>query len=374
MSKAGNALESPIFIVGYIHTGTTLLQNILLREPDLLIAKGETHFFEDLRRIRTEYPDLRDEAVRHDYVLYLVKLAHLGYQRTIWYSADYSLADLDVSDEQFAAIVRAVDDSMAAAPPGNEHAYVFGVVMDQLALQAGRNRWLEKTPQHVFFLKEVFKTWPDAKIIDLVRDPRAALASRKIRRSEEYMEKKIAADPLATDRSTNFDPLIDSYVWKEAVSTAAEAKKIYGDRILTVRYEDLVISPEATIRGICEFTGLEFQPEMLQVGWVNTTSRTSENASEGISTAALEKWKRTLTPEEVFICQQVLAEQMRQLDYAPMAVGLTAKAKSPVLLGQSAVRLAGRLRNKRPEGIEHRRIETTQRMYRRALKSLGVQK
>ena len=49
--------NGPIFIVGYIHTGTSLLKSMLRRDPSLFTAAGETHFYQDLNRYRRQFAD-----------------------------------------------------------------------------------------------------------------------------------------------------------------------------------------------------------------------------------------------------------------------------------------------------------------------------
>lgn len=374
MSSSELKPNSPLFIVGYLHTGTTLLQNILKRAPELIILRGETHFIQDLGPIKRAFPDLNDAETRRDFTMYLVKLAFVGFQRANFYRDNYSLADLGLTEEQFDHIAAQVDEALAAAPPEDRYKLAFGIVNDNLAAVAGKSRWLEKTPQHVFFLKTIFEMWPDARVINLVRDPRAAISSRKIRRSGDWLERRIAADPLGTDQHTNFDPLIDAYLWKDAVQAGIEAQKKYKDQVLTVRYEDLVHEPEKYVRLICEFTGLTYSPDMLEIGWINSaTHTTADRTTGGISTAAIDKWRKNLTPEEIFVCQSAVRQEMKELGYEPATVGFSGVAKSPLVLGTSASNLIGRLWSQ-PDNLQHRRTAASRRVLNRAMKSLGIQK
>jgi hypothetical protein len=214
---------------------------------------------------------------------------------------------------------------------------------------------------------------PDACVVALVRDPRGALASRKHRRTDEWLDAKEASEGAETDRTTNFDPLLDSMMWKEAVEAGDEARRLYPDRVLVARYEDLVSRPAETVEQICAFTGLAFSDSLLQVGWVNSTSKAG-SGTDGISTAAIEKWRKSLTPEEIHVCQLVLRQDMARYQYAPEPVSAAVRAKTPALLAQSAGRLWTRLGGRQSSGVEQRRSDTTRRMYRRVVKNLGLQK
>lgn len=49
---------APIFIVGYMHSGTTLLHSILRANPAVYRAAYETKYFEYAPTVRHAYPDL----------------------------------------------------------------------------------------------------------------------------------------------------------------------------------------------------------------------------------------------------------------------------------------------------------------------------
>jgi hypothetical protein len=371
--STGAQPRGPIFIVGYIHTGTSLLHNILSRDGSLFASAGESHFFHDLKRIRDEFPNLDDPTVQRDYVYFLVMLAYLGARKAATQRDEFTLGELGLTAADFETVLAAARKTLAVAPAEQRHEALFSTVMDQLTAINGKRRWLEKTPAHVHFLGPILNQWPDARVVELVRDPRGALASRKHRRTEEWLDAKEEAEGAETDRTTNFDPLLDSMMWKEAVRAGDEAKLAHPGRVLTVRYEDMVSRPAEVIPQICDFVGLAYTDRLLEVGWVNSTSK-SGSGSEGISTAAIEKWRKSLTPEEIHVCQVVLRQDMARYQYEPVPVSAAVRAKTPVLLAQSAGRLASRLGSRQTTGVEQRRSDTTRRMYRRVVRNLGLQK
>ncbi|MBD3166255.1 hypothetical protein GF324_06635, partial [bacterium] len=54
----------PLFIVGYMHSGTTLLQNVMGRHDDVFTGSSETKFFEYRYFYKDRFPDLsRPEQV-----------------------------------------------------------------------------------------------------------------------------------------------------------------------------------------------------------------------------------------------------------------------------------------------------------------------
>jgi hypothetical protein len=369
----------PIFVVGYIHTGTSLLKTILRKDPTLFAAAGETHFFQDLPKLRAQFPDLNRDNMLREYILFLIKLVYLGFKRAHQRHQEYTLDDFGLTEAQLETLLTAAHQKRQYAP-------LFGLVMDYLTQLNEKLRWLEKTPEHVNYLKQILQLHPDARVIELVRDPRATLASRKIRRGDDdWLDDKETREGASADHSTNYDPLLDTLLWKEAINAAADARREFPANILTVRYEDLAADPEATLRHICRFAGLPFRPDMLTVGWVNSATQSQEGkaasqslkgttSASGISTAAIEKWRKSLSPEEIYLCQWLGRKEMEQLEYLPAAVSLAARVKAPALLGHSALHLYSRARGRRPAQFALRARDTSQRMVQRTLKNLGLQK
>ncbi len=366
--------QGPIFIVGYIHTGTSLLKSMLRRDPALFVAAGETHFYQDLNRNRRRFADLDDPQVYRDFVYHSVALAYLGVKRANERRDTFDLATFNLNEAQFDEIVANTRPAILARPAPERHAFVFGPVMDELTRLNGCRRWLEKSPEHVYFLQDILSVNPTARAIELVRDPRAALSSRKHRRSDEWLDAKETQEQVSTDRSTNYDTLLDSYMWKESIQSGRDARRRFPGRVLTVRYEDMVGDSAATIQHICRFLDVPFRPEFLEVGWVNATSKTSANAGDGISRAAVDRWKQSLTPEEIYVCQMALRRELKEFGYAAEPVGVAGPVKAPLVLGRSAVHLAARLGRRGPAGLEQRRDDTVQRVYRRVARTLGFQK
>jgi hypothetical protein len=107
--------------------------------------------------------------------------------------------------------------------------------------QAQGRRVLEKTPRHVRHLGRVFKHFPQAKIVCLVRDGRDVSCSI-LRRTGQFHRGVIR--------------------WRQ------DNRHILSFRnhpsIKIVRYEDLVTAPSSTLRSLCVFLGLSFQPDMLR--------------------------------------------------------------------------------------------------------------
>ncbi len=111
--------------------------------------------------------------------------------------------------------------------------------------KSGKRIFVNKTPNDIFIRDRIVACWPDARFIFLLRHPLAVLNSWHAVRSFWSVEEATTA----TLRYLN------------AVEQARH--ELPG---LTVRYERLTASPETETKRVCEFLGLDWEPEMLEYG------------------------------------------------------------------------------------------------------------
>jgi len=114
------------------------------------------------------------------------------------------------------------------------------------AEQSHKARCGDKTPGYVKIMPLIESLLPEAHFIHVIRDPRPTVLSW---------------------RKTWFAPAQDAAtlaaLWAEHVAAgraAARTLRHYHE----VRYEDLVLEPEATLRSVCAFIALDFEPTMLE--------------------------------------------------------------------------------------------------------------
>ncbi|MGP4110411.1 sulfotransferase family protein [Streptomyces sp. 4N509B] len=113
-------------------------------------------------------------------------------------------------------------------------------------LRSGKRTVVEKTPSNVFVAERLALAWPDARFVFLLRHPAAIARS--------WHEADPARRPM--NRAV---PHTLRYV--RALERARRA--LPG---LTVRYEDLTADPEATVRRVCDFLDVPWEPGMISYG------------------------------------------------------------------------------------------------------------
>lgn len=118
-------------------------------------------------------------------------------------------------------------------------------VLDAALARSGKRTLVEKTPHHVFMWHRIACCWPDARFVFLLRDPTAIHDSWR----------------RARPRQTPEEVLGEVVRYTTAVQQARRALPGH-----TVHYEDLVGDPAGTLRRVCEFLGVAFEPAMLDYG------------------------------------------------------------------------------------------------------------
>ena len=290
--------DSPIFVVGASRSGTNFVRALLNAHSEIWMS-AETHYFDDLRQRLGSGPlGDRQRAVCERYFL---SLAHLAYGR----GGDPSRARIDAAELR----------ELAARRGGTADAY-FEAFCELRARSKGKKRWAEKTPRHVFRIAELLEAFPDAKIVCLVRDPRAVVASyRDWHRGgarpglEPENEAGLAAERERSKRS--YHPILTSLLWRGVIRAEYDAlDRFGGERIRLERFEDLVAEPESSVRALCAWLGIAFEPQMLQIPVVNSSY------SGGSGEEAVDRWRVKLPPRELAAVERCCGKLMEELGYA----------------------------------------------------------
>ena len=170
----------------------------------------------------------------------------------------YALKREGINAEYDARVGRmALDDFLQSFPDG-ENAYYDGVrqlastLYKRAVRDSGKSRFLDKTPRYFYILPELVRTFPKAKIVLLLRNPLAILASVL----DTWCHKSI----VEYESSDHCKSML------EGPRMLADAIEELGDNIFVTRYEDVVGNTEAEVSRICDYLELPYFPEMLVYG------------------------------------------------------------------------------------------------------------
>jgi hypothetical protein len=261
------ASASPIFVIGTGRSGTTLLRMMLCAHPRIYITQ-EAHFYVSekifpRRRPRREYLE--------------------------WYFQTPTFRWLRLDPARV----------LAGLPNPLERARdAYEAVMREKAADHGRVRFGDKTPSHAGALKRIFEDFPDAKVVHIVRDPRAAALS-------------LSKMPWSCGS-----------VYANAVYCELERRQVepFEDRVFQLRLEDLLASPKETMGRVLEFVEEPWddrvldhsryapQGDMPPLPWLESATKERSPRAPGAD------WAK-LTPIEVRLVEHVTKPIMDRWGY-----------------------------------------------------------
>ncbi|MFK2873116.1 sulfotransferase family protein [Dyella lipolytica] len=239
------------FVVGCPRSGTTLVQAMLARHPKVFTLP-ETGFFPSL--FGGLHHRLGDEGA---------KPRRRTLARRLGLARRYGR-------REFLALQRALlgaEQSSSRAPWFQDTCVKrFVALLDDLAGQASRLAWIEKTPYHLFYLPEIGHYLPDARFIHVIRPGMDVLAS-------------------VTDADLRYDNRAFSGGLMQWVRRWNRAMDIHRSRIGTPNHhfvflEDLVHNPAEEWQRLCRFLGLSTHVEL------------DQTCHQNIADPKVEPWKQ----------------------------------------------------------------------------------
>jgi hypothetical protein len=147
---------------------------------------------------------------------------------------------------------RALQDFISLLPGGMEKyrsslAAAYEGFYQSILRRVGKERFLDKTPRYYMFVNELAEFFPEAKIIFLFRNPAAVISSiiRTWANSEPHKLADYKTDLLC------------------APGLITGSRRALGERAYSLRYEDLLVNPEESVRKICDYLDLPYETSML---------------------------------------------------------------------------------------------------------------
>jgi hypothetical protein len=179
---------------------------------------------------------------------------------------------------------------------------LFDTLFTRYAEQHGKRRWGEKTPLHTWHVDDMARLFPEARFVGVIRHPSASVASNMRR-----FNLRLGRTAVHWSRYTG-----------EIVRQAAR----HGDRFALVRYEDLVLEPEPMLRELLEWLDEPWSDDVLahhEVQGERAGRKRVEGRSrsdEPIDASRIGKWKETLAlPQQRWLTER-LARRAEFFGYA----------------------------------------------------------
>ncbi len=263
--------QKMIFVVGNSRSGTTMMGRVLGNIP-AVFTFHELHFFEYLWDPGSKRLLSREEQL------------HLA-ARLISIQRDGYLQQGDITPylDEAAHQVDGLPDSVL--PPG-----VFAAFMKYEAGLHNRAIPCDQTPRNVLFLEQIFSLYPNAYVINMLRDPRDVLLSQKNKWKRRSLAQNRNIPFFESVRSwTNYHPVTISLLWNTNVQAAEKFKG--HPRLFQMQFESFMREPDAWMQRICSWLGLDYSSDYLLVPQVGSSHGKDNPHARGIKSEMAGRWQ-----------------------------------------------------------------------------------
>ena len=172
----------------------------------------------------------------------------------------------------------------------------------------------DQTPKNIYYLNEILSYFPNAKVINMVRDQRDVLISQKNKWKRRFLGASAIPLSEAIRSYINYHPILSAKIWNSSLECTE--KFANNSRVRLVRFEDLLVEPIRIVKELCEFLEIEFYQEMLNVPVIGSSTQQDLKNQFLIDSSKKEKWKNGgLNSAEIYLSQLVSNSMMQKFKY-----------------------------------------------------------
>lgn len=282
-------MSGPIFIGGLERTGTSLLYALLASHSAIAMTRRTNWwtFFYD------RYGDL-DSDTNLDRCLTAMR----RYRRHAKLELDFDRLRRDfVSGER-------------------TYCRLYALMQAQHAEGVGRPRWGDKSLHTERYADTVYRCFPDARILHIIRDPRDRYAS-----------------VLKRWRSNRGGVGSATAAWLASLELGARNSARFPEQYRVLAYETLVSEPEQTMRSVCDFIGEAYDPAMLDMSGATDFRESGGNSSFGrfaageISARSVGRFRQVLSQRQIAFMQRAAGAVMQKYGYEPVSIDMSLRGR-----------------------------------------------
>lgn len=272
-------MKAPIFVIGNPRSGTTLLRLMLTCHRNIVIPPecGFAIWWYE------KYKDWNSNSV-------VLGLDH--YLNDLFSSKKIETWKLNRTHLK--------KDLMERSPA--TYADLVSEIYEYFGRNQNKNmiRWGDKNNFYLNHIERISQLFRDAVFVHIIRDGRDVFCSyremARLTTSSKYVPNlPVELKEAASEWSNNIRKIRKSF------------HAIGWEKVIEIRYEDLVESPEHTLKRICSFLGEEFDPLMLDFHLRNKEKELEprdflawkEETLETVNTSKVGKYKAVMGKEEI---------------------------------------------------------------------------
>ena len=274
------AQMKPVYIGGCMRSGTTLLGAVLGGHSQIICIP-------EARFIAETWPDyLREQDVR----LAWNRLRRHPQMIKQWMFTPEELHTMETGLDQLTDYRSLVEKMVAvyAARSG----------------KSGCAYWVDHTTKNVMRAQVLLEIFPDARFIHIIRDGRAA-ANSMLKASFGPCTARQAAGKWACEVACNY---------------AVQQILNRPEHFFNIHYEDFITDSEASLRLICRFAGIAYEPELAEkqnYAVPANNARSHHLVGKPPDPARINSWQHELAPAEISIVEQQAREMLTLTGYQP---------------------------------------------------------
>jgi protein-tyrosine sulfotransferase len=174
--------------------------------------------------------------------------------------------------------------------------------------------WSEKSPRNVHAIDYIFRHFPKARFIHMIRDGRDTVCSLR-----NHPRHRVVNGELIP---TNIDNPISYCVNRWVTDVEAGLKYRNDPRYIEVRYEDLVLRSRESVEKLFEFLQMPMEEDVLAYHQVKSESRDvtkfpqNPEAVKPMYSSAIGRWQDSFSDADREYFKRHAGETLRQLGYA----------------------------------------------------------
>ena len=292
------AVKDPVFICGHRKGGTTMFHNLFDGHPELVVYPS------DLNLLYAYFPKyLMEEYSSEERKVRLDRILFTDLARELKLNNQENNLDIDKFRSWFFLAL------------GNDFTSMRAIITSLIATfsdlvnEQNRIPVIKETSIEIY-ATEIFDWFPQAKFIQLLRDPRDNYGALKSGVNKYYSK-------LGENEKETLASLINRA--KLGMEIGFYNLKKYGpNRYKILKFEDVISNPEHEMRGVAEFINITFDRILLSPTRLNGQTKGNNfdgNIFSSIDNTNVGRWKDRISDTEAQIIEFHFEEIMNKVGY-----------------------------------------------------------
>ncbi len=161
-------MPGPVFVGGVPRSGTHALAGLIARHSRYAMVPRELGFHTGVGGVGL--PDLLERRSTLDEFMNAM-WSHWWKRAAPWDSTVVRGLHKTIPEDRFRGCLDRFAEAYPADPFGASRALMHGM-LDPIAAQAGKRAWVEMDPYNIFAAPLLYRTFPDMRLIHIMRDGR----------------------------------------------------------------------------------------------------------------------------------------------------------------------------------------------------------